>query len=178
VTAPRPFHHVGYVVEDIPRAVERAVVTFGAGPFFLVDHLAFDEVTFAGAPAAYDHSSAFGQWGPIMVELTQIHSAEPPGLAEAFGGPMPRVGHAAWLADDLETESERLTALGIPVFHTGRSGPVRAHWHDARSTLGHHIEVLQKSPQVLGFYDLIRSSANGWDGTDPIRPAPGPEGPG
>jgi hypothetical protein len=172
--AQRPFHHLGYVVDDIPAAVEHAVAAFGAGPFFLISHLPFDEVTFDGEPAAYDHSSAFGQWGPVMVELTQVHSAEPAGLAEAFSGPTPRVGHVAWLSDELDAESARLARAGIPLFHTGRSGPVRAHWHDARATLGHHVEVLQRGPEVEGFYALIRSSAEDWDGSEPLRPAPGP----
>lgn len=164
---------MGYVVEDIGAAVERVVTTFGAGPFFVVEHLAFDEVSFRGAPAAYDHSSAFGQWGPVIVELTEVHSAEPAGLAEAFAGPTPRVGHVAWLSDDVDAESARLSSAGAPLFHTGRSGPVRAAWHDARATLGHHVELLQRSPEIEGFYALIRSSADGWDGAEPIRPGPG-----
>lgn len=162
-------HHIGYVVDDIPRAVGWAVSTLGAGPFFLIEHLEFDEVTFAGEPAAYDHSSAFGQWGELKLELTQVHSAAPAGLAEALGGA--GFGHVAWLADDLEAETARLTAAGLPLFHTGRSGPVRAHWFDARGTLGHHVEVLQRSPELLGFYERIRAAADGWDGADPLRSA-------
>ena len=46
-----------------------------------MEHIAFDEVTFEGAPAVYDHSSAFGAWGPILVEVTQVHDAQPAGLA-------------------------------------------------------------------------------------------------
>jgi catechol 2,3-dioxygenase-like lactoylglutathione lyase family enzyme len=162
-------HHVGYVVDDIPRAVDWAVGTLGAGPFFLIDHVEFDEVTYHGRPAAYDHSSAFGQWGEIKLELTQVHSASPAGLAAALGGATPRPGHVAWLADDLEAETERLTASGLPLFHTGRAGPVRAHWFDARATLGHHVEVLQRAPELMEFYELMRSSAAGWDGREPLR---------
>jgi catechol 2,3-dioxygenase-like lactoylglutathione lyase family enzyme len=161
-------HHVGYVVEDIPRAVAWAVSALGAGPFFVIEHLEFDEVSYNGAPAAYDHSSAFGRWGEIGLELTQVHSAAPAGLAAAVGGPAPRVGHVAWLADDLEAEGAR---LGLPLFHTGRAGPVRAHWFDARATLGHHVEVLQRSPELRGFHARIRAAADGWDGRDPLRPA-------
>src|SRR4029079_1067048 len=65
-------HHVGYVVEDLPAATQRLARAFGAGPFPTLEHIAFDEVTFAGEPAVYDHSSAFGAWGPILVELTQV----------------------------------------------------------------------------------------------------------
>jgi catechol 2,3-dioxygenase-like lactoylglutathione lyase family enzyme len=173
----RPVHHLGYFVADIPEAVAWAVATLGAGPFFLIERLPFDEVTFDGQPAAYDHSSAFGQWGPVKLELTRIHSAAPAGLHAAFAGPTPRLGHVAWLADDLDAETTRLEETGAHLFHSGRSGPVRAHWFDARATLGHHIEVLEASPELLGFYELIRACAETWDGTQPLRPAPGPGGP-
>jgi catechol 2,3-dioxygenase-like lactoylglutathione lyase family enzyme len=169
----RPIHHVGYFVDDMPAAVDWAVATLGAGPFFVVDHIAFDEVTYLGEPAAYDQSSAFGQWGPIKLELTVVHSAAPAGLAAALAGPTPRIGHVAWLASDLDDESAALSAAGAPRFHTGRSGPVEGAWHDARATLGHYIEVLQECPEILGVYELIRSAAADWDGSDPLRAVPG-----
>src|SRR4051812_41726996 len=116
-------HHVGYVVEDLRAAIEQWTRDFGAGPFQTLAHIAFDEVTYEGAPAAYDHSSAFGAWGPILIELTQVHEARPPGISRP-----PGLGHIAFLADDLDAEVQRLEGLGMHVFHTGRTGPVRAAW--------------------------------------------------
>ena len=164
-----PIGHVGYVVDDIEPGVAWAVRTLGAGPFFVVSHLPFDVCTYNGEPAEYDHSSAFGQWGEIKVELTVVHSARPRELGEVIGGPGPKVGHIGMLVDDLEAESAALAAGGVPVFHTGSSGPVSARWHDARAQLGHHIELLQRGPEIEGFYELIRSSSVGWDGSEPIR---------
>jgi hypothetical protein len=169
----RKITHIGYVVTDIDEAVAWAVSTLGAGPFFLIPHLHFDTCTFNGEPAEYDHTSAFGQWGGIIVELTVVHSSRPSELAEMVGEPAPRVGHVGWLADDLLADSALLEAEGLPVFHTGASGPVSARWHDARGRLGHHIEILGRTPQLEAFYELIRSSSVGWDGSAPLRPGPG-----
>jgi len=171
--ASRPITHIGYVVDDIESAVDWALRTFGAGPFFQVAHMQFDTCTYLGRPANYDHSSAFGQWGQIKIELTVVHSADPPQLAEMLGGPAPRLGHVGWLSDDLDADSSLLEAAGMPMFHTGSSGPVAAHWHDGRAQLGHHVEILRRSPQVEGFYELMRSSAEDWDGSDPLRSGPG-----
>ena len=96
-----PIHHVGYVVDDLEAGIERFVHSPGAGPFFVMEHLAFDEVTFLGRPAVYDHSSAFGAWGPLTVELTEVHAAHPAGLAEALVKPGGGVGHVAWLSRGL-----------------------------------------------------------------------------
>jgi hypothetical protein len=161
-------HHVGYVVEDLRAGVERFARDFGAGPFHAMEHIDFDEVTFEGKPATYDHSSAFGAWGPILVELTQVHEARPDGLAAALTRPGKGVGHVAWLADDLDAETERLRAAGLRPFHTGRTGPVRATWFQG-PPFGHPIEVLQRSDPLLGFYAMLRGAAADWDGTEPFR---------
>jgi catechol 2,3-dioxygenase-like lactoylglutathione lyase family enzyme len=148
-------HHVGYVVEDLAGATERFARDFGAGPFQVMEHIAFDEVTFAGEPAVYDHSSAFGAWGPIIVELTQVHDARPAGLAAALTKPGAGVGHIAFLADDLAAEAARLEALGMHVFHTGRTGPVSAAWLSG-GPFGHPVEVLQRVPELDAFYASLR----------------------
>src|SRR3954452_1840741 len=143
-------HHVGYVVEHLTEGIERFTRDFGAGPFTVLEHIDFDEVTYEGGPAVYDHSSAFAAWGEIIVELTQVHEAHPPQLARA-----PGLGHVAWLAEDLDAEIARLEAAGLHVFHTGRTGPVRAKWLEG-GPFGHPVEVLQAVPELLTFYASLR----------------------
>jgi Glyoxalase/Bleomycin resistance protein/Dioxygenase superfamily len=163
-------HHIGYVVDDLDDGVARFATTHGAGPFFAIEHLPFDEVSFLGAPALYDHSSAFAQWGPLIVELTQVHSCEPQGLRDALVGPGRGVGHIAWLTDSLSEETERLQQAGYRAFHAGRSGPVSAVWFDG-GPLGHPVEVLGRAPELEGFYAALTEAASGWDGRDPLRAA-------
>jgi catechol 2,3-dioxygenase-like lactoylglutathione lyase family enzyme len=169
-----PLHHIGYVVADLREAVKRFSRATGAGPFFAIEHIPFDAVTFRDETAAYDHSSAFGVWGPLLVELTQVHDVEPPALGEMLVGPGAGVGHVAWLADSLAQETERLDGLGLRAFHTGRSGPVSAVWFDGRPLLGHPIEVLQRVPEIEAFYAAVRGAATGWNGERLFRLAPAP----
>jgi hypothetical protein len=171
---PPQIHHLGYVVDDLRTGVKRFADDLGAGPFFVMEHIVFDEVTYLGDTARYDHSSGFGQWGPILVELTQVHDAQPAGLREQFASPGSGVGHVAWLTDSLENETERLESLGILPFHAGRTGPASAVWFRAEAPLGHPIEVLKRTDEILRFYELVRSAAQGWDGSDPFRPMSGP----
>ena len=168
-----PIHHIGYVVDDLRSGAERFAATLGAGPFFGLEHIEFEEVTFQGEPAVYDHSSAFGQWGPIIVELTQVHDAQPAGLRESLVAPGAGLGHVAWLADSLEDEVARLRTIGLTPFHTGRTGPASAVWLHGGS-LGHPLEVLQRREELEGFYAMIREASVGWDGADPLRILTGP----
>ena len=41
-----PIHHLGYVVEDLHRDVPRFAAATGAGPFYAMEHILFDEVTY------------------------------------------------------------------------------------------------------------------------------------
>jgi Glyoxalase/Bleomycin resistance protein/Dioxygenase superfamily len=165
-----PFHHIGYVVDDLEAAVADAVARFGAGPFYVAEHMEFDEVTFRGEPAVFDHSSAFGQWGPVRIELTVIHETDPPELLATMApGGAGRVGHVGILVDSLEQASAQLEASGVPVYHTGRTGPVSAIWHDAHATLGHSVELLQRNEFLTGLYERIALSAENWDGSEPMR---------
>lgn len=165
----RELHHIGYVVDDLPTAAERFAVRFGAGPFYAFEHIVFDEVTYQGEAAVYDHSSAFGQCGPIIIELTQVHDVRPAGLAAALVKPGGGIGHVGWLADSLDDEGVRLEAAGLVPFHTGRTGPVSVVWFAGDPILGHPIEVLQRRDELLSFYDMVRRASDGWDGSDPYR---------
>ena len=167
-------HHIGYVVHDLRAGVERFAAEFGAGPFFAMEHIEFDEVSYLGRPAVYDHSSAFGRWGPILVEITQVHEVQPAGLRDALVAPGGGVGHVAWLVDSLKEETERLRAAGLPPFHEGRAGPAHAMWFNGGPLLGHPVEVLQRSEELLGFYRMIGKAALGWDGSEPLRIMTGP----
>lgn len=167
-------HHVGYVVADLQRGTEHFARAFGAGPFFGMEHLEFDEVDYLGEPVLYDHSSAFGQCGPILVELTQVHDAQPEGFRDALAKPGGGVGHIAWLVESLPDEVARLTAAGYTPFHSGRTGPASAVWFDGGELVGHPIEVLQRRDELLHFYATVRAAADGWDGSDPLRILTGP----
>ena len=94
-------HHVGYVVEDLRSGAAAFTTSYGAGPFFAMEHLALDHADYLDEPALYDHSSAFGQCGPIIIEVTQVHDAQPAGLRSSLAQPGSGVGHVAWLADSL-----------------------------------------------------------------------------
>jgi hypothetical protein len=171
VTAPT---HIGYVVDDLRAGVARFTREFGAGPFFGMEHMEFEEVTYLGGPAVYDHSSAFGAWGPILIELTEVHDARPAGFRDALVTPGAGIGHVGWLAASLPEETARLERLGLRPFHTGRTGPASAVWFDGGALFGHPVEVLQERDEITGFYAMVHAAADGWDGSDPLRIMTGP----
>ncbi|HEX6658026.1 MAG TPA: VOC family protein, partial [Ilumatobacter sp.] len=73
---------IAYAVEDVRTAAQSFAERVGAGPFFVRHHDLPRRVDHGGQRGAFDHSSAYGQWGDVQVELVQIHDAEPASLAD------------------------------------------------------------------------------------------------
>lgn len=155
---------IAYAVDDVVAAAHRWVAR-GVGPFFVIEHIAVHEVRVHGAPSTFDHSSAYAQWGPLMVEL----------ICQHHGGAEPIVGssgvhHIAHFVDDLAAASTALTAQGMPeAMYAQTAAGMPFVFHDARAERGHYIEIYERTERLGRFYDLVRSVADDWDGSDPIR---------
>jgi hypothetical protein len=174
----RGVHHVNYLVEDIPAAVDRWVEVFGAGPFFwLGERIEFDECNFRGESCVLDHGAVIGRWGNIFVEFSHVYDISPSPFEQLFLGGRgndDRIGHTSYVAVDGSAERARLDALGMPFFFYARQGPVAIRFHDAYATLGHPIEIHQESEALAGGFGVIAAAAEGWDGSDPLRHLPPP----
>jgi catechol 2,3-dioxygenase-like lactoylglutathione lyase family enzyme len=170
-----PIHHVGYWVEDLDEAVDRAVRTLGVGPFLVHRNVRFESFTWADGteitdPHYFDHTAAFAWWGSIVLELGVVHTADPE-IVEAYGlRAGGGVGHVSWVVDDLDAESARLDALGCRLLHTSSLGAVSVAWHDGGDLFPHPIEVHKAGAPILGMHGRLAALAEGWDGTQPMRP--------
>jgi len=177
-------HHIGYYVDDLEEAIHRAIRDLGIGPFLRHEHITFDEFTCADGiaanePVVFDHSAAFAAWGPLVLELAEVHSIDD-GLAAAYGvvpDPGPgAVSHVSWIVDDLAAEQARLVALGCEPINTARTGPIHVSWHTGGPLFPHPIELHESNFAIDGMYDRLAGLAADWDGvTDPIRPMRPPE---
>jgi hypothetical protein len=155
---------------DVRAAAARHAARFGSGPFFVQEHIPLAAVAHCGAPATFDHSSAYGQSGGVMVELVRQHHVEPASLRAQLRQRGTGVHHVAYFADDLDREAARLDGLGYPqvMVATTASG-LRFAFHDAVAELGHLLEVYQSNDRLAAFYARVAEAAIGWDGRDPVR---------
>lgn len=166
---PSSLVQIAYRVDDLDAACREWAAAVGAGPFLLRRHLPV-EATHAGAPAVYDHSAAFGQWGPVMLELIEVHACEPAPLADLMTTPIGRLNHVACFVDDLPGTSAALEERGIPLEMalTSSSG-MSVHFHDARDLIGGAIELYAPTDHLRAHYARVADLARDWDGSDPVR---------
>lgn len=161
---------IAYAVTDVREAARRWADVFGAGPFFVVDHIPLGQVRYRGVPSTFDHSSAYGQWGDIMVELVCDHTIGPSPVADVVGVGGQGLHHLAYFVTNLEATQAQLTKQGWhEALHATTSSGMAFAFHDATSDLGHMIELYESTDALLGFYRLVRDAAVGWNGTEPIR---------
>jgi hypothetical protein len=161
---------IAYRVNDLEAACHEWAAKVGAGPFLVRRHLPVTAVH-NDEPAIYDHSAAFGQWGPVMLELIELHECEPASMREVLehdrGG---QPNHFACFVDDLEAASASLEAQGMPLTMalTSSSG-MNVRFHDARHVVGGVLELYVGSEHLRGFYDTVAANAVDWDGSDVVR---------
>ena len=141
---------LAFGVTDVHAAVA-AWVERGAGPFFVREHIEVTDVVIGTEPGAFDHSSAFGQWGAIMVELIAVH--DPPSLASTG------LHHVAFFVPDFDAAADELTARGWPRAVSAVAGSNRFALHDARDELGHLVEIYEPTDALLGFYAMVADAA-------------------
>jgi catechol 2,3-dioxygenase-like lactoylglutathione lyase family enzyme len=153
---------VAYAVTDVRRAAASFAERTGAGPFFVVEHIAVSSAHVRGQIGAFDHSSAYGQWGEVMVELVEEHS--PPLVAPG------RVHHLAFMVPSLAEAEAWCLGHGWPeVLLATTTGGQQFAFHDATSGLGHLVELYEPSDRLRAFYVFVATAAGGWDGADPVR---------
>jgi hypothetical protein len=142
---------IAYGVTEVHDAAARFRKSFGAGPFVFAEHIALASSTIRGEPAPFDHSSAYGQWGPLMVELVAEHT--PPLVAPGSG-----VHHVAFMVERLGDAIDWCGSQGWPellhavtVGRDGQDGQEFA-FVDARHEVGHLVELYERSERLVGFY--------------------------
>lgn len=172
---------IAYRVDDLEAACHDWAQKVGAGPFLVRRHLPV-VASHHGKPAIYDHSAAFGQWGPVMLEIIQLHECEPASMRQvleheapgsATSGAVPwagQVNHFACFVDDLEAASAALIEQGMPLtMSLTTSSGMEVRFHDARHVVGGVLELYVDTEHLRGFYDTVASLAEGWDGSDVVR---------
>jgi methylmalonyl-CoA/ethylmalonyl-CoA epimerase len=165
-------HHHAYVVDDIEATVHRLVEQLGAGPFFLIESVPLDNVLSRGEPAEFVHNSAFGYFGGGAIELMEPVSLAPERVEKRFSGPRPRIHHLAYVVPPTEVADLRssLDERGLTQYLSSQIGEVETTLHDASAALGHDLEIHLNNAGLRDFFGMVRTGAEGWDGSEPLRP--------
>jgi Glyoxalase/Bleomycin resistance protein/Dioxygenase superfamily len=159
-------------VEDIDATVSRLVDQLGAGPFFLIESVPLENVLSRGEPAEFVHNSAFGYCGGGAIELIEAVSLAPERVEKGFSVPRPGIHHVGYAVPPTEVADLRrsLDERGLSQYLSAQLGEVEMTFHDASAALGHDIEIHVDSEGLRDFFEMVSGGAEGWDGSEPLRP--------
>lgn len=165
-----PIVQVAYYVDDITSAAERMYRTFGAGPFFVLRNIELSRGIHRDKDCPFVHSSAYGQWGDVMMELVQQDSDGPSPFRDLYGPGESGLHHMATIVPDQQQAYADYKAAGFDVATIAvTSGGTEFAFIDAVKALGHFIEVYEESDGLRAFYDMVKAASLGWQGQDLIR---------
>lgn len=159
---------IAYAVDDVGAAALRWTAR-GAGPFFVREHIDVCNVRVRGQAGSFDHSSAYGQWGSLMVELIQQHDAGHDPVVGIDG-----IHHVAFFVGNFSTAQADLVAAGHDeVLYAETSTGMPFAFHDGRdgsgNSMGHLIEIYEHTAPLERFYAMVRDASVGWHASDPVR---------
>ena len=166
-----PIHHLGYVVEDLEATVQRLVSEFGAGPFFVIRDVPFEQVTSRGEAAKFQHDSAFGQCGAMPIEVMQLKWLDPERVRRGFLQAPPHLHHTAYVVapERVGEAREDLERRGLPEFLHATMGDLDLTYHEAVHTTGHQVELHADNQGLRDFFAKVHGASADWDGSDPLR---------
>lgn len=166
------FMQVAFIVEDLEAAAKAWIAATGIGPFFRIDHITLDEVTYRGAPApGADFSVALAQSGGMQIELIQQHCDTPSAYRDTIAKGTGGFHHLCIYTADYDATRQRYIDQGFVSAIDAAFGAMRFCYIDTAAALGCMIEIVEEDALQTAAFRRIAEGAAGWDGvTDPIRP--------
>jgi hypothetical protein len=162
----------GYVVRDIEAALKHWTEVLGVGPFYYIDRVKCDWFTYRGEPSPVEMSIALGNTGDLQIELIQQRNDAPSMYMDFLNAGREGLQHMSYWTRDYQADYDRAIAAGYKVGHEGQIGGEQGRfvYFDTETHPGTVIEMSDISGGKGKFFEHIRRAAEGWDGTDPVRP--------
>ena len=165
-----PIVQMAYFVEDAAGAARVMARRFGAGPFFLVERIELAWGEHRGEPRTFVHTSAYGQWGPLMMELVQQDEEGPSPFRDMYADGQEGLHHVAMMVDSLAATYAECEAEGLQLAARAQTATgTEFAFIDTVDAQGHMIEVYERSDQLVDFYEFVRTASVGWDGLEVVR---------
>ncbi len=165
-----PVVQIAYHAPMISLAASYCHRAWGAGPFFQLTHIPLMQSLYRGRLVNFDHSSAYGQCGDVMIELIHQHDDRPSALRDMYDSRTPGLHHLAVFVDDLDAALDQANARHYPIALDAQTRDgVRFIMLDTRERYNAMLELYEASPALTKFYSYVAYKAKDWDGENLLR---------
>ena len=157
-----PIRQIAYFVPDVRAAAERHHALYGSGPYFVADNIPLASAVHRGVERPLDHTSAYGQWGDVMIEFVQQNNAGPSAFHDIYpeGSGEQGMHHVAVFVDSVAEAVDRFAAQGHPLaLDASMTDGFRYVFVDMQGELGHMVELYEPTESLTGFYAMVKRAA-------------------
>lgn len=164
-----PVMQNGFVVDDVPAAIEHWTRRMHVGPFFMFERVPFKEVWYRGQPATdIDLTVAIAYWGDIQIELIRQRNAVPSIYTDFRARYRSGLQHMGVMSGNLDRDLARLKAKSIEPVQHGNAAGMRFAYVATDHHPGGMVELIEATPKTLEFFEHMRLAARGWDGCEAV----------
>lgn len=157
-----PPRQIAYFVKDARAAALHHHRMFGSGPYYLSEHIPLATSLHRGLQRPLDHTSAYGQWGSVMVEFVQQNNPGPSAFHDMYPEHSGRYGlhHVALFVDSIELDIRRYEGEGYTIaLDAAMNDGFRFAFVDTSLSFGHMLELYEPHEVLTGFYGMVAQSA-------------------
>lgn len=163
-----PIEQLAYVPSDFDATVKYWTETMGVGPFFLIENIHLDGMTFRGKPTDAKFSVAIAYWGDVQIELVRAENDAPAHYNGEYAN-HDKLNHVLVFVDDWEATMRTVEAAGAEVIVGGSFGGNNVVYVDPGAGPGGLIEILQRGKGGPDLFGMIKAAGVDWDGNEPVR---------
>jgi Glyoxalase/Bleomycin resistance protein/Dioxygenase superfamily len=164
---------IAWVVESLEASIDHLIRDCGAGPFFVIDHfLQPGAQIYRGAVSTADVRIAMGFSGQTWFELIQPLDDHPSVYRETITARGYGLHHHGIAVSDVEAALAEYSARGWKECFRSPvpTGGDVVYLEGDCAGAGIFLELLPVTPGMDAHFTSFWKAAQGWDGSDPIRP--------
>jgi methylmalonyl-CoA/ethylmalonyl-CoA epimerase len=168
IAALGPIAQLAYVPSDWDAALDYWTKTMGVGPFFLFENIALEDMRYRGEPTDARFTVAIAFWGDVQIELVRGEN-DAPGHYNGEYGVKDQLHHVLIMVEDWDATLRAVAESGAEVIVSGEFGGGKVVYVDPGAGPGGLVEIFKPGEGADALFDMIKSAAQNWDGSDPVR---------
>lgn len=169
---------VAYLVPDIEAAMEYWANGLGVGPWYYNPKVPIENYTYRGQSYEPHNSVALANSGGLQIELLQTRNDVPSMYRDFLRAGRTGVQHVAYWTEQFDVDLKSAEERGFKVCMGGEVGANGrfVYFEEPATKAGPYPGTVIELSEIAGpkgrLFKLIRETATGWDGKNPVRAFP------
>lgn len=164
------FMQFAWVVPDVRAAAAEWTRSAGVGPFFLFEHVGWDNPVYRGEPwQTLDITAAIAQAGDVQIELISQNAEGQSMFRDVVPAGRSGLHHAAVYCSDYQATLDAYLHAGAELVFHGLMMGFPVCWVEPKPSLGFMVELITANPVADAVFGQFRAAAANWDGRDSLR---------